>query len=95
MKHTIARIILSAMVYHNWYERNNRLFNSLSKSAASLVDDITQLVRLHLSSIKLRYPLPIDVISLWGISPWADGEWAFQLVCSRGTRRGDSAPSSL
>ena len=74
LSHMVGRITLAAVVYHIWNERNNRIFKNLSKSASTLVDDITQLVRLHLSSIKLRHPLPADVIAKWGISPWADGE---------------------
>ncbi|KAF9666785.1 hypothetical protein SADUNF_Sadunf16G0264700 [Salix dunnii] len=74
MEHMIGHIILSVVVYHIWYERNSRLFNNLSKSVTSLLDDITQLVRLHLSSIKLTHPLPTDVISQWGISPLTDRE---------------------
>lgn len=66
--HIIARISMATAVYFIWYERNNRLFNQAFKSAASLVDDIIQLLRLHLSTIKLKTPLSDSIKARWGIS---------------------------
>ncbi|KAJ6670256.1 hypothetical protein OIU85_022008 [Salix viminalis] len=68
VSHMIARLTLSATVYYTWFERNNRIFNHVVKSTATLTDKIFQLVRLHLSTMKLSQGLPPDIRAQWGIN---------------------------
>ncbi|KAL0909837.1 hypothetical protein M5K25_020737 [Dendrobium thyrsiflorum] len=45
-------LILNAIVYHLWRERNNRRFNSSSLCAASIAKVITKVIKIKLSSWK-------------------------------------------
>ncbi|KAJ6380479.1 hypothetical protein OIU78_027943, partial [Salix suchowensis] len=62
LQHTVAKIVLSAVVYFLWFERNNRSFNRVFKTAANLSEEIVQLVRLHISSSELLGPIPQDMM---------------------------------
>ncbi|KAF9684208.1 hypothetical protein SADUNF_Sadunf04G0094000 [Salix dunnii] len=66
--HLVARLTLSAVVYYVWFERNNRIFNGTSKTPISLVAEIHQLLRLHLSAIKLKHPLSEIIKTRWGLA---------------------------
>ncbi|KAF9664298.1 hypothetical protein SADUNF_Sadunf16G0003800 [Salix dunnii] len=59
-RHLEAKLILATVVYFIWFERNNRLFNQVHKSAATLAKEIYQLIRLHLATIKINPPLTAD-----------------------------------
>ncbi|KAJ6287965.1 hypothetical protein OIU77_001104 [Salix suchowensis] len=66
-EHLIGRLLISNVVYHIWFERNNRTFNRLFKPASSLVAEITKLIRLHLSTLKLKAPLSQGIRLRWGL----------------------------
>ncbi|KAF9681425.1 hypothetical protein SADUNF_Sadunf05G0000100 [Salix dunnii] len=67
-KYLEAKLILSTTVYFIWFERNNRLFNQVHKSATTLAEEIHQLIRLHLATITLKPPLSAATKARWGIS---------------------------
>lgn len=65
--HIIPKLILSATIYHLWYERNNRVFNACYKNHSALEEDIWQLLRMHLGSMKNKESFPQEVRRLWCI----------------------------
>ncbi|KAJ6333235.1 hypothetical protein OIU77_009155 [Salix suchowensis] len=79
-RHLIARLILAAVVYYIWLERNNRIFNNTYKSAANLSEEIFQLLRLHISNLSLKYPLSEVIKVRWNLNEDLNAERARGLV---------------
>lgn len=46
--HIIARLVLSTSVYFIWFERNNRIFNKVFKTAQERMDEAVELIRICL-----------------------------------------------
>nr|GEU95659.1 hypothetical protein [Tanacetum cinerariifolium] len=54
VSNVISRIVLAAMTYCLWNERNSRLFNKKKSTADQLVQHITSLVRMKLVAFKFK-----------------------------------------
>ncbi|PWA80038.1 hypothetical protein CTI12_AA080440 [Artemisia annua] len=62
----IQRLVLSAVVYHLWIERNNRIFQNKSRSFDDLCSIIREVVRLRLLSLKIKGSKnSIDAAKIW------------------------------
>ncbi|XP_071695288.1 uncharacterized protein [Rutidosis leptorrhynchoides] len=62
----VAKIIFSATIYFVWQERNQRLFQSKTRSIEQLVQVITSTVRLKLLSLKFKNSQDVqNMKALW------------------------------
>ncbi|KAJ6983819.1 hypothetical protein NC653_026591 [Populus alba x Populus x berolinensis] len=67
IQHTIARLMLSATVYLLWQKRNKRVFNNHFQSTTTMVEEVFQLVRTTISTMKFKDIIPITICHIWGI----------------------------
>ena len=58
----IRRLLLGAVTYMLWNERNDRLFKNRKKSSSKLVDEIIEVVRLRLLTLVFKRSANVDRI---------------------------------
>ncbi|PWA42556.1 RNA-directed DNA polymerase, eukaryota, Reverse transcriptase zinc-binding domain protein [Artemisia annua] len=62
----IQRLVLSAVVYHVWIERNNRIFQNKSRNINDLCDIIREAIRLRLLSLNIKGSKnSLDASKIW------------------------------
>lgn len=67
----IRRILLGAVVYHLWRERNRRLHKKINHYAQDIARDIVEETRLKLSSIKTKPSARVnEAVTIWSIASW-------------------------
>lgn len=65
---SVNRLILGALVYFIWKERNWRTFQQLRRSPRAIIDSIEEAVRLKIMGMKLRENSRVrDMLRLWNI----------------------------
>jgi hypothetical protein len=63
----LQRLVLGALVYYLWQERNLRLFQKKSRSVVELCKLIREVIRLRCLSLKFKPSLQVrDAAELWG-----------------------------
>jgi len=63
--HMIARLLLSTTVYFLWHERNNRVFSNQHRTGQTIVEEIYQLIRTHLTHMEHADRIPDFVCTVW------------------------------
>jgi hypothetical protein len=63
--HMIARLLLSTTVYFLWHERNNRGFSNQHRTGQTIVEEIYQLIRTHLTHMEHADRIPDFVCTVW------------------------------
>ncbi|PWA89282.1 hypothetical protein CTI12_AA034600 [Artemisia annua] len=62
----IQRLVLGAVVYHLWIERNNRIFQNKSRNIADICNIVREAVRLRLLSLKIKgSKRSLDASRIW------------------------------
>ena len=62
----IQRLMVGAIVYILWQERNIRLFQGKSRNIETVCDDIQEVVRLRLLSLKIKSSKSaLDAAKIW------------------------------
>nr|TKR98083.1 hypothetical protein D5086_0000206310 [Populus alba] len=64
--HIIARLVLSTSVYFIWFERNNRIFNKVFKTAKERMDEAIDLIRICLLE-KDQTKIPGTFKCIWSL----------------------------
>ncbi|GJT92150.1 RNA-directed DNA polymerase, eukaryota, reverse transcriptase zinc-binding domain protein [Tanacetum coccineum] len=68
-------LVLGAVVYFIWQERNFRLFRSVKRPADKVCDVIVDTVRLRLLGLKIKRSLEVDkAAAIWKLPIKGDGE---------------------
>lgn len=63
----IAKIILAMVVYYLWYERNNRTFKNIHRTAQELSAEIIHLIRAHLMHSDVSKLVNDRIRATWNI----------------------------
>ena len=63
----IAKLILAVAIYYLWYERNNRTFKHIHKTAQELSAEIIHLIRTHLMHSDVRKFVNNGIRAIWNI----------------------------
>ena len=63
--HLLSRLVLSAIVYFLWFERNNRVFCQHCSSRRDIVLAICDLVRLKILGLAPKYEIPPQLRVIW------------------------------
>lgn len=64
----INKLVLAAVVFHLWHERNRRLFQQKRKRSWQVISDIEDDVRKRLQSISvINVARVVSELSKWGI----------------------------
>ena len=67
-KNVIGRLLVAAMAYYIWQERNNRIFSTHSRPPNQLVDLITSTVTLKLVTLRFKRTNAVErVLQAWKI----------------------------
>jgi len=64
-KHMVPRLLLSTTIYLLWHERNNRVFSNQHRNAQTIMEEIYQLIRTHLTHMEHAARIPDSVCTIW------------------------------
>lgn len=63
----IKKLMIGAVVYYIWQERNMRIFTKTSRSIDNVVELIKTTIRLKLSGLRMKKSIHVhDVGAIWG-----------------------------
>jgi hypothetical protein len=59
--------LLSTTVYLLWYERNTRVFSHQFRTAPTIAEEVSQLVRTYLATLEINISIPTHICDIWGL----------------------------